>query len=143
MSLTVDDLFDEFDELPDWEDRYGYIIELGEDLPELPAEHKVEANRVQGCQSNVWLIPRPKPAHNGHEAQFEFLADSDSQIVRGLIAILMAAYSGKTPREVAAFDVNGLFTRIGLRQNLSPSRSNGFHSMVKRIQTLAQQAGDS
>lgn len=128
----------EFDELPDWEDRYGYIIELGEDLPELPPQHKVEANRVQGCQSMVWLIANRLPGHNGDDARFEFLADSDSQIVRGLIAILLAAYSGKTAHEIAGFDVKGLFSRIGLSQNLSPSRSNGFYSMVKRIQALAQ-----
>src|SRR6187200_2297616 len=103
MTATVDDLVETFDLLgDDWEERFSYVIGLGKQLPGLPEEAKTEENRVQGCQSKAWLIARQEP----DAKSIEFLADADAFIVRGLIAILLLAYSGKTPREILAFDID-------------------------------------
>jgi cysteine desulfuration protein SufE len=137
MTQSVDELLATFDLFDDWEDRYKYIIELGDELDTLADEHKTEVNRVQGCQSNVWLVADVKP---GDPTMVDFQADSDSQIVRGLIAILMSVYNNRTPQEILSFDIRGLFEKIGLSQHLSRSRSNGFFSMVNRIRLIAEAA---
>jgi cysteine desulfuration protein SufE len=137
MTEAVSELLSTFELFDDWEERYRYIIELGDELDPLPAEHKVEENRVQGCQSNVWLIADVQP---GDPAVVDLAADSDSQIVRGLIAILMSVYNHRTPQEILAFDIRGLFEKLGLSQHLSRSRANGFFSMVNRIRSIAEQA---
>jgi cysteine desulfuration protein SufE len=135
-TAEIDELLQTFDLFDDWEDRYRYIIELGDELEHLPAEHKIEANRVQGCQSSVWLISEVEPT--SPRPMIDLTADSDSQIVRGLIAILMKVYSHRTPEEILAFDIEGLFEKIGLKNHLSRSRSNGFFSMVNRIRAIAE-----
>lgn len=137
-NAAVDELLDTFDLFDDWEERYQYIIELGDELEHLPEEHKVEANRVQGCQSMVWLVADIEPTQP--RPTICLAADSDSQIVRGLIAILMKVYSHRTPEQILAFDIEGLFTKIGLKNHLSRSRSNGFFSMVNRIRLIAEAA---
>ncbi len=118
----------------DTNDRLAYLVELGESLPPFPDSYHTEENRVLGCQSNVWLIARP------NNDKLEFVADSDAPMVRGLIAILLAAYSGKRPREIVDFPIEDIFSRIKLRSYILPMRSNGLYSMVKRIQTLADLA---
>ena len=136
MTETIDELLETFDLLgDDWEERFGYIISLGKELPPMPDEAKTEDNRVQGCQSQAWLIARTLP---GPEPTLEFLADADAFIVRGLIAILLLAYSHHTPKQILAFDIEGLFTKLGLDRQLTPARSNGLHSMVKKIRAIAQ-----
>jgi cysteine desulfuration protein SufE len=138
MTATIDELLETFDLLgDDWEERFGYIISLGKELPDMPEEAKTEENRVQGCQSKAWLIAHTLP---GPEPRLEFLADADAFIVRGLIAILLLAYSHRTAREILAFDIEGLFSKLGLDRQLTPARSNGLHSMVKKMQAIARKA---
>ena len=136
MTATIDELLETFDLLgDDWEERFRYIISLGKELPAMPDEAKTEENRVQGCQSQAWLIARTVP---GAPPTLEFLADADAFIVRGLIAILLLAFSHRTPREILAFDIAALFHKLGLDRQLTPARSNGLHSMVKKIQAIAR-----
>lgn len=135
--LTVDRIIQNFEILGNWEERYRYVIDLGRKLPGLEEQFKTEDNRVKGCVSNVWLITR---VGEGSPPVLEFVADSDAHIVRGLLAILLAAYSGKTPEEILAVDIRNIFRQLDLEKHLSPSRSNGFFSMVERIQTLAKAA---
>jgi cysteine desulfuration protein SufE len=137
QSLTVDELVETFDSLEDWEAQCEYLIDLGFDLPDFPADQRTEQNRVHGCQSNVWLIADVK--RNGHPT-VDLQADSDSMIVRGLIAVLLAAYSGRKADEILATDIQGLFARLGLDRHLSPQRKNGLFGMVQRIRKLAEQA---
>lgn len=132
-SLTVEELLDDFELLDSWEDRYRYVIELGDELDGLPEELKTEEHRVQGCVSNVWLVVEVQP---GDPPTIHFRADSDSQIVRGLVAILAMICSGHTAAEIAAIDIESLFDKLDLRRHLSRSRSNGLHSMIRRIRTL-------
>lgn len=135
MTTTLDDLLETFELLgDDWEERYRTIIALGRELPEMPAAEKVEANRVQGCQSTVWLTAHDSPTRSG---ALEFHADSDAHIVKGLVALLLLACSGKTPREILAFDGPALFARLGLDKHLSPTRSNGLVAMLKKIRAFA------
>ncbi len=136
VQLTPEQLVQEFQSFDDWNDRFQYLIELGDTLEPLPEEHRRDENLVQGCQSNVWLVAR---VVDDHPPRMELLADSDSQLVRGLIAILMILLSGKTPEEVLQTDVESVFHQLELQRHLSRSRSNGFHSMVKRIRQLAAQ----
>jgi len=131
--LTVDRIIQNFEILGNWEERYRYVIDLGRKLPELDEKYKTEHNRVKGCVSNVWLI-----THLGEGSTLEFEADSDAHIVRGLVAILLAAYSGKSANDILAVDIHDVFKQLDLEKHLSPSRSNGFFSMVERIQTLAK-----
>jgi len=135
----IEEIVENFGLLDEWDDRYRYVIELGRTLTPLPDEAHVDANKVQGCASQVWLLTDVKP--NGASGPIlTFQGDSDAHIVRGLIAILFALYSGKSARDILAVDSLALFDRIGLRENLTPQRSNGLRSMVERIRAEARAA---
>ena len=136
---AIDDIIENFALLDQWDDRYRYVIELGRTLPPLAEAAHTEANKVRGCASQVWLITHVKP--NGAAGPvLSFEGDSDAHIVRGLIAILFALYSGKAAKEILSIDSLALFDRIGLRENLTPQRSNGLRSMVERIRAEAKSA---
>ena len=133
---AIDEIVENFGLLDEWDDRYRYVIELGRTLPPLAESAHIDANKVQGCASQVWLLTHVKPdGSNGPILTFE--GDSDAHIVRGLIAILFALYSGRSAREILQTDAIGLFDRIGLRENLTPQRSNGLRAMVERIRAEA------
>lgn len=136
---TIEEIVDNFTLLDEWDDRYRYVIELGRTLPPLAESAHIEANKVQGCASQVWLITHVTPdGASGPILSFE--GDSDAHIVRGLVAILFALYSGKSASDILATDALGLFDRIGLRENLTPQRSNGLRSMIERIRREASSA---
>jgi len=125
--------------MEEWDDRYRYLIELGRALPPLPEDARNDANKVQGCASQVWLATSVKP--NGSAGpMLSFAGDSDAHIVRGLIAVLFALYSGKGAKEILSTDAVALFEKLGLRDHLTPQRSNGFRSMVERIRRDANAA---
>jgi cysteine desulfuration protein SufE len=137
--MKIDEITENFELLDEWDDRYRYLIELGRTLPELPEDARTDANKVRGCTSQVWLRTDLRP--NGASGPvLEFMGDSDAHIVRGLIAILLALYSGKPASEILSTDAESLFVKLGLREHLTPQRSNGFRSMVDRIQTDARTA---
>jgi cysteine desulfuration protein SufE len=139
MPMTIDEITENFSLLDDWDDRYRYVIELGRSLPPYPEELRDEAHKVQGCASQVWLTAKPQP--NGAQGpMMTFVADSDAHIVRGLIAILLAIYSGKPAREILSTDALAIFDKLGLRENLTPQRSNGLRSMVERMRSYANTA---
>jgi cysteine desulfuration protein SufE len=136
---SVDEIIENFELLEEWDDRYRYLIELGRTLPPLPDSDRNEANKVRGCASQVWLATSVKP--NGSIGPvLSFVGDSDAHIVRGLIAVLFALYSGKGARDIIGTDAVALFEKLGLRDHLTPQRSNGFRSMVDRIQRDANAA---
>lgn len=132
---NLEEIRTEFAELDQASDRLAYLIELGESLPDFPDAERTEANRVQGCQSQVWLIARPA-ASDKH--CWDFLADSDAPMVKGLAAILVTVYSGRTSSEMLQFPVERLFEQLQLRTFLSPLRSNGLFSMVRFVRDLAE-----
>lgn len=137
--MSIQYLVDDFAFLDDWEDRYRYVIELGRELEPLnDAEHSPE-NKVEGCVSQVWLVNDLRRNESG-AALLHFRGDSDAHIVRGLIAILMRLYSGKTPDEILGIDARAIFASLGLNEHLTPQRSNGLYSMVARIQSDARAA---
>ncbi len=139
QAMTIDEIIDNFSVLDDWDDRYRYVIELGRELEPLPEAARTDANKVQGCASQVWLATSVKP--NGAAGPvLTFAGDSDAHIVRGLIAILFAFYSGKSARDIVENDAVALFNKLGLREHLTPQRSNGFKSMVERIKADARSA---
>jgi len=129
------DLVEEFDLLGDWEERYRYVIELGKDLAPLSDAERTEPYKVRGCASQVWLVTEPKG-----DGTLKFRGDSDAHIVRGLIAILLRLYSGRTPADILAFDAKAAFETLGLSGALSAQRSNGLASMVARIRRDAETA---
>lgn len=135
--MTLDELKETFELIDDWEERYRILIELGNKLPQFPDHQRIEANRVEGCTSNVWLICR---RDENDPQRLIFIADSDAYIVRGLISLVLMAYSGATPEEIRNTDIRQLFRELGLEKNLSPNRRDGFYSMVGRIQELAAEA---
>ena len=135
----IDDIVENFTLLDEWDDRYRYVIELGKALPPMPDSEHTDTNKVQGCASQVWLVTHSEPG-GADGPVMTFRGDSDAHIVRGLVAILIALYSGKPARQVLATDALELFDRIGLRENLTPQRSNGLRSMVERIRTEASAA---
>ena len=136
---TIDDIRDNFALLEDWDDRYRYVIELGRTLEPLPeAEHSPE-NKVQGCVSQVWLSKRMDRSA-GQAGVLKYRGDSDAHIVRGLIAILLTVYSGRTPQEILATDATSVFDEFGFREHLTPQRSNGLRAMVERIRSDARSA---
>ena len=137
--MTIDDITENFSFLDDWDDRYRYVIELGRGLAPLPETERREANKVQGCASQVWLATTVHPNGQGGPV-LTFSGDSDAHIVRGLIAILFAMFSGQQARAILSTDAIAVFERLGLREHLTPQRSNGFRSMVERIRADAQAA---
>ncbi len=132
--MELQELVDNFEFLDDWEERYRMLIDMGRDLPEFPEEARTEANRVDGCTSNVWLITE---IEDGQPPRLHFRADSDAFIVKGLVAILLMAYSGRTPEEIQGTDIEALFNQLGLSKQLTPNRRDGFFAMVRRIHGLA------
>jgi cysteine desulfuration protein SufE len=135
----IEEIIDNFAVLDEWDDRYRYLIELGRELPALSETAHSDANKVRGCASQVWLDTDVRP--NGVDGPvLTFAGDSDAHIVRGLIAILFAIYSGRAARDIIATDAIALFERMGLREHLTPQRSNGFRSMVERIRSDARAA---
>ena len=135
----IDEIIDNFALLDEWDDRYRYVIELGRELPPLAEADHNETNKVRGCTSQVWLVTHVKPdGASGPVLSFE--GDSDAHIVRGLVAILFALYSGKTAKAILDTDAIAVFDKLGLRENLTPQRSNGLRSMVERIRADADAA---
>ena len=130
MNAELNELVENFALFDDWEERYRYLIDLGRALPKMDEALKTDRNLVRGCTSQVWMDAKVE------NNTLHFIADSDAHIVRGLIGILMAAYQGKTLEEIAATDIEGAMSQIGLDQNLSPNRRNGFFSMVEKIQSI-------
>ena len=134
-TLTIEELKEEFEFL-DERDRTQFIIELGDELEDMPEELKTEENRVQGCLSNVWMVPRVEPTD---PPVMTFVADSDSVIVRGLVAIALSLCSGRTPSEIVDTDIEDVFERLHLKRYVTPMRSNGFYSMFKTIKKMAEE----
>ena len=137
--MTMDEIIDNFSLLESWDDRYRYVIELGRGLVPLDDHDRNERNKVQGCASQVWLGTSVRP-DGASGPTLSFVGDSDAHIVRGLIAVLFALYSGKNAKEILSSDAVALFEKLGLREHLTPQRSNGFRSMVERIRSDARAA---
>lgn len=131
-TITTSDILDSLSFFDDWEERYKYIIDLGKQLPAMPTSKQADEYLLRGCQSQVWI---DSELQNG---QLVLEADSDAHIVRGLLAIVLAAYNYKTPAEILAFDIEEYFSQIDLLKHLSPTRGNGIRSMVQRIQSTAR-----
>ena len=134
----IDDIIADFEFIDDWEERYRYIIELGRGLEPLPDADHTEAHKVRGCASQVWLVTHPSVVESQHV--LSFVGDSDAHIVRGLVAIVIAIFSGQTPEVILAIDPEPLFDRLGLREHITPQRSNGVKSMILRIKADAEKA---
>ncbi len=130
----IDALVDEFDLLDDWEQRYRHLIDLGQEMDPLPEAERTEASKVKGCVSQVWLVM------DREGEALVIRGDSDAHIVKGLVALLVRLYSGRSPGEITAIDPRAVLSRIGLAEHLSPQRSNGLSSMVARIREEAAQA---
>ena len=135
IQTELNTLSDEFDLLGDWEERYRYVIDLGKELAPLTDAERTEPYKVRGCASQVWLVTEPQA-----DGTLRFRGDSDAHIVRGLIAILLRLFSGRTPRQILDFDAKAAFDRLGLAGALSAQRSNGLASMVARIRRDAETA---
>ena len=132
IDAVLDELADEFDLLGDWEGRIEYVIELGKELEPLPDADRIEANKVPGCAAQVWLAIRPSGD------RLAFLADSDSAISKGNIALLLRLYSDRTPDEILGFDARAALDRLGLPSALTRQRANGLNAMVGRIREEAE-----
>lgn len=137
---NFDDIQADFEMLDDWEDRYRYVIELGRKLQPLPVEAKNETNKVRGCASQVWLVSQLSGTPGGSDARLSFEGESDSHIVQGLIAILLSLTNERAPQELIALDIQSYFNALGLKEHLTPQRSNGLASMIGRIQADARAA---
>ncbi|GHB19653.1 cysteine desufuration protein SufE [Pseudovibrio japonicus] len=139
MTTAIADILEGFEFLEDWEDRYRYVIELGRELEPLTDDERSEENRVHGCVSQVWLSKSiRKDSDKGPILYYK--GDSDAHIVRGLVAIVLAQYSGVSAQEILETDIEGIFNKIGLKEHLTPQRSNGLSSMVQRIKDDASAA---
>jgi cysteine desulfuration protein SufE len=137
--MQIDEILKNFEFLDDWEDRYRYLIELGRTLEPLPDEAHNAANKVQGCASQVWLETKVSGEEDG-EPVLHFRGDSDAHIVRGLVALTLALYSDRPAREIVATNAAPIFERLGFSQHLTPQRSNGLRSILKRIKGEAHSA---
>ncbi len=137
--MTIEAIIDNFDLLDEWEDRYRYLIELGRALEPLPSGAYTDANKVRGCASQVWLETTLARDGEGRPV-LNFRGDSDAHIVRGLVALVLALYSGRPAADIVARDALPLFSDLGLAQHLTPQRSNGLRAMVERIKAEARAA---
>ena len=139
VSARLDDIRAGFAFFDAWEDKYRFLIDLGKGLPALPERHRVEANLVRGCQSQVWLLHR----YDAAERRLHLSIDSDALIVRGLVAIALAAYDDHAPDDILAFDFEALMAELDLNRHLSPVRGNGLRAMVGRIRAAAAHAAEA
>lgn len=130
--MNTEELIENFDFLDSWEDKYRYVIELGEKLPPLADSFHTDEWKVKGCQSQVWLVPQKSP-----DGTIKFMGDSDAMIVKGLIAIVLMIYNNLSPQEIKNKNVSEIFTSIGLKEHLSPSRRNGLEAMIEKIKHYA------
>jgi len=130
---NLEELTENFSLFDDWEERYKYLIDLGKNLEPMDESLKTEATLVKGCTSQVWMMCK-----TDNDGRYHFIADSDAHIVRGLIAVILGAYQGKTAQDIQLMDIEKSFADIGLDQHLSPNRRNGFFAMVERIKTLSR-----
>jgi cysteine desulfuration protein SufE len=137
MTESIDTILEDFELLDDWDDRYKYLIELGGALEPLPESERVTKNKVQGCVSQVWIVTSRE---GGDDPVLLFRGDSDAHIVRGLIAIVLAIFSGKPASQISDIDEAAIFDRVRLSEHITPQRSNGLRSMVARIKQEAKQA---
>lgn len=139
MSTDLAEIREAFSFFDSWEDKYRFVIDLGRELATMPEADRTEANLVRGCQSQVWITSSFDPASES----LHFVLDSDAHIVRGLIAIVLAAYQDRTAEQIIAFDIEGLFEELALLQHLSPTRGNGLRAMVGRIRDTAARQGSA
>ena len=137
MANNIDTIVEDFEFLDDWEDKYRYVIELGRALPEFDESNRTAENKVNGCVSQVWLATTTS---DDAENTIHFEGDSDAHIVRGLVAIMIAAMSDRPAGEIAGFDSEGLMEKLGLDSHLTPQRSNGLRAMVERMKSDARAA---
>jgi cysteine desulfuration protein SufE len=133
--LTVDEVIDNFELLDDWDSRYAYLVELGEGLAQLDDRFRTEDNRVQGCISKVWVAAVPEDAASGRVV---YVGDCDTAIIKGVLALLIELMSGRTPDEIDNIDIDGLFDRLKLAENLSPNRHFGIYAIVKLMKSQAR-----
>lgn len=129
-TITTDDIVDTISFFDTWEERYKYIIDLGKELPAMNTSDKTEENIVKGCQSQVWIT------HQVKGDRFQFEVDSDAFIVKGLLAVVLAAFNNKTAIQVREFDIEAYFAKLGLIKHLSPTRGNGMKAMVNKIHAV-------
>ena len=139
--MQIEQLIENFEMLGPWDERYRYIIDLGKKLPPMPDADKTEATKVRGCMSQVWLTAEADP---GPPPRLQLQGDSDAFIVKGLIALLFMIVRDRTPQEIVDLDIGDVFSRLGLENQITANRRNGFYAMVERIKTLAtEQAATS
>lgn len=131
QDITAEDIVATMQNFKGWEDRYRQVIQWGKKLPQMPDDLKSDQVTVSGCESQVWLVSEQV------EGKWHFCADSDARIVRGLIALVMAAYEGKSSAQIQSFDVDSYFEKLGLIAHLSPSRGNGLKAIVEQIKQLS------
>lgn len=137
--MKINDIIDSFGYLEDdWEERYRYLIELGKELPPFPDEARTAENKVDGCASQVWLQTHVE--RSGQDPVLSFTGDSDAHLVKGLVAVILALYSDRHAREIGSIDASAVLDRLGLREHLTPQRSNGVRAMVERIKKEASRA---
>lgn len=129
--MTPQTILDDMALLTEWEDKYGYLIDLGGEIPDFPEEARTAANKVQGCTSQVWMV------QTWEEGVLHLQADSDAMIVKGLLAVVLAAYNGKTRAEIPTVPIDDIFEQLGLHQHLTSNRRNGFTAMVEKIRAFA------
>ncbi len=128
---NIQDMIDDFAFLDDWEDRYMHVIDLGKGLAPLPLDAKIDQNKVKGCASQVWLLSTQK------DSIWTFSGDSDAHIVKGLVAIVLEIFSGRSSVEIANLDANAILSKLGLAEHLSAQRANGLAAMIGRIKSEA------
>ncbi|MEP0519684.1 MAG: SufE family protein [Hyphomicrobiales bacterium] len=136
--MSIDEIIENFSYLDEWEDRYKYVIDLGKELEPMPSALQIDANKVRGCSSQVWLSTQI--FEDGPETRLHFLGNSDAHIVRGLVSITLSIFNDKTASEIVALDVEDIFQKIQLREHISAQRSNGLNSMLQRIRADAAAA---
>ena len=136
---SIDDILADFDVIDDWEERYRYVIELGKGLEPLDEADRTDANKVRGCASQVWLATRVE-ADGADGPRLIFTGDSDAHIVKGLVAVMLAIFSGRTAKDILGLDPEPIFTAISLRDHITPQRANGVNAMIDRIRADARAA---
>ena len=136
QELSLEELLDNFELLEDWDSRYAYLVELGEALPPLPESLRTEENLVKGCMSQVWVCAQ---SLDSHSQRIFYQGDCDTAIIKGVLAVLVGLYSGRTQAEIEELDVDGLFDRLGLKENLSPNRHVGVYAIIDLMQEQARQ----